>query len=247
MPAPKPAFILPRPSTGTDYRIYVEAPPTTEPGPHPAVLFMDGDDQFRFGVEAYRALRTAGQVSPLLLVGVGYGASYTKPGNKRARDYTAAPHPDEPGETGGADAFLGFLADTLWPELARRYPVREDVRGIAGHSLGSLLAVHALFQPKPFFNRLLASAPSLWWADRAELAHIEKIQRTGVALPAKLYLSVGEEDSESMTGDLTLLENQLHANRVPKLEVISQRFPKKDHFNVIDDAFRAGLKVLFGK
>lgn len=244
MPAPKPAFILPSPQTGTDYPIFLATPPAAEPGPHPAVLFLDGDDQFRYGVVAYQALRDEGAVPPLVLAGVGYGASYMKPANKRLRDYTPTAIATEAG-SGGADAFLAFLTDTLWPELARRVPVRDDVRGLAGHSLGSLLVLHALFQRKPFFNRLLASAPSLWWDNRAALCHAQHVQRTGVALPAKLFLSVGEEDSGSMTGDLTLLEDQLAALPFPQLEVTSQRFPRKNHFNVLPDAFRAGLAALF--
>lgn len=243
----KPAFSLHSPQTGTEYHVFLETPPVSagaEPGPHAAVLFMDGDDQFRYGVEAYRALRAEDGVPPLVLVGVGYGASYMKPANKRLRDYTATAIATEAG-SGGAEAFLSFLTDTLWPELARRVPVREDVRGLAGHSLGSLLVLHALFQRKPFFNRLLASAPSLWWDDRAEICHAQRLQRTGVALPATLFLSVGEEDSESMTGDLTLLEDQLAAQPFPKLEVVSRRFPRKNHFNVLPDAFRAGLSTLF--
>jgi predicted alpha/beta superfamily hydrolase len=120
------------------------------------------------------------------------------------------------------------------------------VRGFAGHSLGSLLVVHALFQRKPFFNRLLASAPSLWWDDRAVLCSAQNLQRTGAALPAKLFLSVGDDDTPSMTGDLELLEDQLRAMPFPQLEVIGQRFPQRDHYNVLPDAFRAGLRGLFG-
>lgn len=240
----KPAFTLHSPETGTDYVIYVEAPSAKEPGPHAAVLFMDGDDQFKYAVEAYRAARKDGTVPPLVLVGVGYGASYMKPANKRLRDYTATAMATEEG-SGGADAFLKFLSVTLWPELARRFSLREDARGIAGHSLGSLAAVHALFQWKPFFNRVLASAPSLWWDNRAPLCHAQELQRTGVALPAKLFLSVGENDTPSMTGDLTLLEDQLAALPFRQLEISSRRFPRRDHYNVLPDAFRVGLSVLF--
>ena len=97
-------FILHSPQTGTDYSIFVAAPaPAREPGPWPAIAFMDGDDQFKYAVAAYRAARDTGEVPPLLLVGVGYGASYTKPGNRRLRDYTPTAIATEPA-SGGADA-----------------------------------------------------------------------------------------------------------------------------------------------
>jgi predicted alpha/beta superfamily hydrolase len=245
MTTPVPAFRLPAPALATEYLVYEMAPdPAVEPGPWPAVLFMDGDDQFRFALAAYAALRAENRVPPLLLAGVGYGASYTKPGNRRLRDYTPTPMATEPG-SGGADAFLAFLSDTLWPELARRHPLRNDLRGIAGHSLGSLLALHALFQRRPFFNRILASAPSLFWDDRTLLWQAGRLQRTGVALAARLVLAVGENDTPSMTGDLAMLEAQLTAQPFPRLEVISRHFSGRDHYNVLPRAFVDGLQTLF--
>ncbi len=205
---------------------------------------MDGDDQFRFAVAAYRDLRAQGRAPPLLLVGIGYGASYTRPGNHRLRDYTPTAVGTEP-DSGGADAFVGFLGGPLWRELARRHDLRADIRGIAGHSLGSLAALHALFQPQPFFNRVLASAPSIWWDDRCLLGLADRLQRTGVALPARLFLGVGENDTRSMTGDLQLLEDQLVARPFPGLEVISRRFANRDHYSALPDAFREGLQQLF--
>ncbi len=245
MTAPAPAFRLPSSGLGTEYWIYEVAPdPRVESGPWPAMVFLDGDDQFRFAAEAYRDLRARRAVPPLLLVGVGYGASYTKPGNRRLRDYTPTRVATEPG-SGGADAFLEFLTSTLWPELSRRHAVREDARGLGGHSLGSLLALHALFQRRPFFNRILASAPSLFWDDRALLCAADRLQRADTALPARLYLSVGENDTPSMTGDLEMLEAQIAARPFPKLEVISRRFADRDHYNALPDAFRDGLQRLF--
>lgn len=230
---------------GAEYHIYLALPDARRArGPWPAVLFMDGDDQFRFAVEAYRTLRAENKVPSLLLAGVGYGASYMQAGNRRIRDYTPTALATEP-ESGGADAFLGFLTATLWPELARRHPLRADRRGIAGHSLGSLLALHALFQRQPFFNRILASAPSLFWDDRALLCQAGRLQRTGAVLPARLFLGVGEGDTPSMRGDLEQLESQLVAQPFPGLEILSRRFARRNHYNVLPDAFRAGLQWLF--
>ena len=152
---------------------------------------------------------------------------------------------DQPELPAVPEEILAFLSDTLWPEIARRHHLRDDVRGLGGHSLGSLLVVHALFQRRPFFNRALASAPSLWWDDRAALGPVKKLAQSGTALPAKVFLSSGEDDTPSMLGDLALLEQQLATHPFPQLEVISRRFPNRDHFNVIPDAFRTGLRALF--
>ena len=241
------SFHLQSPETGTDYHLYIETPgmnTAKADQPMAAILFMDGDDQFRFAVAAYHELTTISSLPPLLLVGVGYGASYMKPANKRMRDYTPTAMPGEAG-TGGADAFLHFLQDTLWPELARRYPLRHDARGIVGHSLGSLLALHALFQPKPFFNRALISSPSIWFDDRSILRLAAKLRDQQTSLPARAFLSVGDEDTPSMTGDLTLLEQQLAARPFAELELTIRRYPGLDHYTVLPTAFAEGLKTLF--
>jgi len=237
-------FQLSSPETGTDYRLQANSPATREAVP--AVLFMDGDDQFDAAVTAYQAQRDAGALPPLLLVGVGYGASYLQPANRRGRDYTPVAHTDEPG-SGGGDAFLRFLSDTLWPELQRRYAIDHARRGIAGHSLGSLLVLHALFQARPHFTHFLASAPSIWWADRALLAQVATLRAGQATLPAHVFLSVGAEDTPSMTGDLTLLEQQLHRAPFAELQITSQRFAGCDHYNVLPTAFAAGLTALFGQ
>ena len=242
----KPAFRLSSPETGTEYWLYVVAPDAAQtPGPWATVLCLDGDDQFEAAVAAYQVLRQAGKVPPLLLVGVGYGASYGQGANQRGRDYTPTAHSFEP-TSGGAKPFLEFLTATLWPELERRYPVKSSPRGIAGYSLGSLLVLYALFQPKPFFTHYLAGAPSIWWDERNILGQAQHLRDREASLPARLALSVGDKDSESMTGDLTLLEAQLTAKPFKGLQWTTRRFPGRNHFNALPDAYRAGLTSLFG-
>ncbi len=238
------AFSLSAPGTGTTYLLHVDLP--AAPRGSGAMLFLDGDDQFAAAAAARRSLGAQHPAAGLLLAGVGYGASYTKPANRRGRDYTPVAHPDEP-SSGGADAFLDFLTRTLWPELRRRHPFDDAVRGLGGHSLGSLLVLHALFQPRPFFSRFLASAPSIWWAERAILAQAAGLRRAQASLPGRLYLAVGEQDTASMTGDLALLEQQLAAQPFAGLAVTSRRFPGRNHYNVLPDAFAGGFDALFAR
>jgi predicted alpha/beta superfamily hydrolase len=240
----KPTFSLPSPETGTTYCIYVEAPRGAPRRPVPVVLFLDGDNQFSAAVAGYRALRRRGEVPPLLLVGVGYGASYGQPANRRARDYSPVRHAGIP-EGGGADAFLRFLTRTLQSELRRRYRVDSKVRGIAGHSLGSLLGLHALFRsPSPFTHHLV-SAPAIWWGDRAILRLAARRRARSARLPARLFLSCGGRDSVSMRDDLGRLLAQLANKPFAGLDTTVQGFPGHTHYNVLRVAFQAGLKALF--
>jgi predicted alpha/beta superfamily hydrolase len=239
----KPAFICHSPETGTDYTIYIDAPQSK--GPASAVFLMDGDFFFDTGVAARRSLEASGEIPPAVIVGVGYGAGFGKPGNFRGRDYTPTASTDEP-SSGGADLFLAFLTRTLWPQVASRHRLREAGRVIAGHSLGSLLVLHALFQDHPFFDRALASAPSIWWDNRSILGLISRLRDKRSKLIGRLYLGVGSDDSPSMTDDLGLLEKQLEERPFSGLEVKSERFPGHDHYDVTPLTMKSGLTALLG-
>jgi ferri-bacillibactin esterase len=241
-----PAFASRSRETGTDYAIYVDGPaPSASGGALPCVLVMDGDYLFDAAARASRELSGAGRIPPALVVGVGYGAGFGKPGNFRGRDYTPTASPEEP-SSGGADRFLDYLTGTLWPELARRYPLREKGRAIAGHSLGSLLVLHALFQARPFFDLALASAPSIWWDNRSILGLISGIRDRRASLDSRLYLGAGEDDSPSMSSDLALLEKQLKDRPFKGLRVVSDLFPGRDHYDVVPFTMSAGLASLLG-
>lgn len=251
MPPPitrtKPAFRSRSPETGSNYAIYVDAPdPRKHPGPWPAVLVTDGDYFFDPAVEAARELSAQAKIPAVLVVGIGYGAGFGSDANHRGRDYTPTASSMEP-RSGGAGVFLKYLTQTLWPELARHYPLREDSRVIAGHSLGSLFALFAAFQRRPFFDKILASAPSVWWDDRSLLTHADRLRDAQAALAVTLYLGVGADDTLSMTGDLALLEQQLALRPFDGLRVISEKFPGRDHYNVVGDTLRAGFHALLGE
>lgn len=228
----------------TEYRIYVEAFGDGA-APRPAVLLMDGDFSFEPAAEAARELFGRGLIPPVVVAAVGYGAGFGQPGNRRGRDYTPVPAPEAP-DGGGADAFLAHLRGSLWDELGRRHPLERARSVLAGHSLGSLLVLHALFQPEPFFGGFLAGAPSLWWADREFLGRVERFRERTAALPARLFLGAGVDETPSMIGDLKLFEELLARRPFAGLEVESVRFPGRNHYDVLPDLFRAGFRSLLG-
>jgi predicted alpha/beta superfamily hydrolase len=250
MPPPitrtQPAFRSRSPETGTSYAIYLDVPDAQKnPEAWPVIFVMDGDYFFDPAAEAARELAAAGHIPPALVVGVGYGVGFGQAGNHRSRDYTPTFSALDK-QSGGAAVFLKYLTDTLWPELARRHPLREDARVLAGHSLGSLFALFAAFQRRPFFPKILASAPSIWWDERSLLTRADRLRDVQATLPVTLYLAVGTDDTPSMTGDLALLEQQLALRPFEDLRIISEKFPGRDHYNVVGDTLRSGLRALLG-
>jgi predicted alpha/beta superfamily hydrolase len=237
-----PAFVSHSAQTGSNYVIYADTPRDAA-GSWNSVLLMDGDFFFDTAAAVARSLQAEGRIGPTALFGVGYGASFGKPGNFRGRDYTHTASAEEP-SSGGADRFLAYLTDTLWPELAGRHPISAGRSVIAGHSLGSLLVLHALFQPRPFFGGALASAPSIWWDNRSILGRIASLRDAQDSLEGRLYLGCGADDSPSMTGDLVLMEGLLERRPFRGLQVHSELFQGKDHYNVVPFTVRDGLATL---
>lgn len=248
MPPPitseKPAFLSPCAALATEYRVYVAEPEDAGSGPWPAVLVLDGDYFFDAAAVAARTLQAAGEIEPVLIAGVGYGKPFGHRGNRRGRDYTPTASIEEP-ESGGAAAFLEHLSHGLWPELARRRAIDPDRSVLAGHSLSALFVLYALFQPRPFFGRALAGAPSIWWDNRSLLAHIARLRDAQAALEAELYVGVGEDETPSMLGDLAMFDRQLAARPFAGLHVTTRIFPGRDHYNLLPDLFREGLRALF--
>lgn len=239
----KAAFTSHSKETGTSYRIYVDQPDAK--GPHPVVFLMDGDFFFDSAVKASRSLAEEGKIPPTVVIGVGYGASFGEPGNYRGRDYTPTAGEEEP-LSGGADKFLSYLGGTLWKEVAAKYSVKSTQRVVAGHSLGSLLVLYALFQKEPFFQLALAGAPSIWWDNRSILRLASMLRDKQASLDATVYLGVGEEETPSMIGDLGLLEQQLKNRPFKGLTIKTGTFAGLDHFNSAAVILKAGLANLLG-
>jgi predicted alpha/beta superfamily hydrolase len=240
-----PAFFSRSDELDTDYAVYVRAPEASAgPGPWPALIFLDGDYSFDIAANTYQTLRKLGAIPPAVVVAVGYGKAFNNPGNRRGRDYTPTAAPEEP-TSGGADRFLAHLTGPLWTELARRYPLHQESSVLAGHSLSSLLALHALFLPRPFFRRVLAGAPSIWWDNRSFLTLMKRFRDQQATLPAHLFLGVGTDETVSMLGDLALMEKQLAERPFEGLQITSVKFPGRDHYNVMPDLFSAGLRAFF--
>jgi predicted alpha/beta superfamily hydrolase len=187
---------------GDEFKVFVGRPQSSNAAPW-CVLFM-GDPWSDFGtaVGVTRVLDLFGDLPPLLVVAVGYrGVTIEENVAPRGRDFTPtvglAQTSAKPEMTGGAGRFLAFLRDELKPWVRDRYRVDPDDSAFFGYSLGGLFATYVLLNEPATFQRYGIGSPTLLWDNGLMFDHEAAYARTHDDLPAKVFFSVGANESSA--------------------------------------------------
>ncbi|WBU37439.1 alpha/beta hydrolase [Homoserinibacter sp. YIM 151385] len=177
-------FDLTARATGRRYRVSVSAP-EAPPASLPLVVVLDADLAFGTAAETAAVLASIGEARPAVVVGVGHGVPPAELWSRRAVDLTPGGSIPESmqavlgTDSGGGEQLLDWILDELAPEIARRHPSASDEVALIGHSLGGLLAAHALLTRPGRLAAVAALSPALWWDGFAVLSHL-------AALPERL-------------------------------------------------------------
>ena len=188
-----------------------------------------------------------GRMPALIVVGIT--------NTDRMRDLTPSraevKHPDGTVEaspsSGAADRFLDFIQTELMPEIEKRYRT-APYRIFAGHSLGGLLAIHALITRPDLFNAYIAVSPSLQWDDGRTLHQAQQFFATHPELKKTLFFSLANEGSSPnpMGENFDQFQKTLAAGAPKGLIWESARYPDEDHGSTVLRAHYTGLRTIFG-
>src|SRR5690606_12970502 len=107
---------------------------------YPVVYLMDSQWDFPLVSAIYGEQYFDGFIPELILVGVTWGKGETL----RARDDTPTSVAGET-TTGGADKFLDFMKEELFPFVESNYRADPEHRSLMGCSLGGLFTLYTLF------------------------------------------------------------------------------------------------------
>lgn len=163
----------------------------------PVLYMLDGQNLFDPKMAAFRdwQLPRILQKQPLyrqaIIVGIDNG------GHHRADEYA----PYRRGHRGGeGDAFVRFIIETLKPFIDGHYhtkPFREDT-GIAGSSLGGLLAYYAGMRYAQYFGKTGVLSPSFWFNPA-----VMKLAQEPSEWRSRFYVAASKTEMRSM-------ENTMH-------------------------------------
>ncbi len=153
--------------------------------------------------ETADALIAAGEVAPLLIVGIYHA------GEKRVDEYT--PTRDAGVGAGGQAALYGrMLLEEIMPFIGRQYRVLPgpESTGVGGSSLGGLLSLYLALENSGVFGKTAVLSPSLWWADRSIFSFLPKEPRQEAEKP-RIWLDMGMSEGSSGLRDADLLHRTL--------------------------------------
>lgn len=258
-PVPVPLseqFTLHSTTLGRSYAISVRLPPGyNEPRNlmrrYPLVVFNDSPYSFPLITGVAHLPMGAGQLEELILVGIGYAQGMGS--RSRILDYTPTVNPANPEKTGGAQAYVEFMAHELLPTLEKRYRANPARRALAGHSYGGLFAAYVLLTRPELFQHYIVSSPSLWFHQNV----MWKVERISAAshrdLKASVYMGIGSLERPprgsryDMVADVKTFESALRSRHYPGLDLRVKVFEGATHETVVPSVMLNGLLWHFAK
>jgi uncharacterized protein len=179
-------------ATGRSYDLYVRTPADygkKEDTRYPVLYLLDGQWDFKLLDSVVGGLVYDRWMPDIIVIGITYSGEHADYDALRAMDYTPVPG-KAPGSGGGA-RFLKFLHTELIPFVESNYRTDPARRILAGHSLGGLFTLYAMFEDPSGFWGYLAGSPAFDWQTGYLPAREEQYASTHPRLPARLFIAVG--------------------------------------------------------
>jgi predicted alpha/beta superfamily hydrolase len=273
--------------TGEDYRIFVGFPAvygTDTESTFPGIYVLDGNGAFPVVTGMVRTMqgpaasnldRLGRGIPPALVVGIGWPvkgeiwdrSSFQVKWERRTKEYSGFVDPDMEEtskrhlgievDTGGANDFLGFLVDQLFPLLEARYRLDPNDRTLWGASLSGHFALYALLHEPGVFRRLAVTSPALGLSAGGLFDLEAEYAYKHDDLPARLFLGIGEEErplqvspdhylgKEVSVWDFYRFASLLEERDYPSLTLRTKVYEGHGHTDVIAVSTAGALLWLF--
>jgi predicted alpha/beta superfamily hydrolase len=238
--------------TGENYIIQVSLPIGYAPSKksYPVLYVLDGDKSFGMTKEIADWLMWSKEIKDIIVVGISYGQGMDAWWSKRARDYThcldTIMAKGEFLNAGGAENFLGFVNNELFPIINKNYKTNQDSTAIMGLSFGGMLSTYTLFTHPDMFREYIIIAPSLVWNNHSILKMETEYFNKHKELNKSVYMAYGSLDSKDWIIDSTdELIKMVKTRNYQGLKFETRVFEGETHISVFSTALTHGLKSIF--
>jgi predicted alpha/beta superfamily hydrolase len=220
----------------------------------PLVVQLDANlptlEEFNVTAGFAGRLEDSGDISPVIIAGVGVDYDPYTARRGRQRDFTLPlEHDDTLGGTtsGGAPEFLRFLGEELMPALEAKYQLLgPEHRALFGHSLGGLFATYAFSQQdesKRLFQGYVAASPTLLFDGGTIFRYVEALFARTPDPSAVFLLTAGTMEGPEMNVYADDFADQTTSRGATRLVFQSARY-STDHLGSVQPSFIDGLALM---
>lgn len=214
---------------------------------YPVVYLMDSQWDFPLVKSIYGQQYYDGFIPELIIVGITWGGTNANPDILRTRDYTPTKE-TRYALSGGADKFLSFMKEELFPFIQTNYRADSVKRTMVGCSLGGLITLYALLTHTDMFTGYIAATPAIGW-DKEIIYKYEKIfyERSVLAktIPGSLRMYMTMGDVERGVPSYEKFADSLRKRNYAELVFHSKVLENTGHSGTKSETFSRGLQYVF--
>jgi predicted alpha/beta superfamily hydrolase len=211
---------------------------------YPVVYLMDSQWDFPLVKSLYGEHYYDGFIPELIIVGVTWGGINPNADSLRARDYTPTTEARSP-QSGGADQFLSFMKNELFPFMEKNYKVDSSNRTLMGCSLGGLFTLYTLFTQPELFSGYAAASPAIGW-DREVLYKYEKeFSAKKLSNPVRVYMTIGDVERSRPAYEKFAAKMKSGAYSMVSLQ--SKILENTGHSGTKSETYGRGMQYVFEK
>lgn len=229
---------------GQEYELHILLPGNYKQSDkkYPVVYVMDSQWDFPLVKSIYGQQYYDGFIPELIIVGVTWGGTNPNPDSLRVRDYT----PTNDGwrkQSGGADQFLSFMRNELFPFMESNYRADPAKRAIMGCSLGGLVTLYALFTQPDMFTGYAAASPAIGWDKGVMYQFEKKYFESHSSLPARVYMTIG--DVERGAPGFEKFARLMKERKYGSLQLHPKVLENTGHSGTKSETYSRGLQYIF--
>ena len=232
--------------TGQEYELQILLPGgyKTSNKKYPVIYLMDSQWDFPLVKSLYGQHYYDGFIPELIIVGVTWGGANPNPDSLRARDYTPTKEARLP-QSGGADKFLAFMKDELFPFIEKNYKADNNNRTLMGCSLGGLFALYTLFTHTDMFTGYAAASPAIGWDGEVLYKYEKEFAKKKLTRPLRVYMTIG--DVERSKPAFEKFAAQMTSRNYFSVSLKSKILENTGHSGTKSETFGRGMQYVFEK
>ncbi|MEP1447667.1 MAG: alpha/beta hydrolase-fold protein [Paraglaciecola sp.] len=232
-----------------EYPLFIKLPRSYErhkEKSYPVIYLMDAWYSFQVVSGATRFPMNTGKMQEAIIVGISYSKGSKGP-SSRIRDYTQVEDATWKYKTGGADRYLSFIKQSVFPYIENNYRASNS-RTFVGNSLGGLLGAYILLTDSKMFDNYILGSPSVWFKGYDVL----NIKAEPNLNKHNVFIAVGSNEtseldspSHDMVEGAKRLESKLSKRSFPNTKVKLLTIQGANHETAFPTTAIQGLDWLF--